>query len=306
MRPSLGSVPTLLVLGGTGQVGFELRRSLAPLGRLVVPARHDVDMMQPEDLRRSIRSVRPEIIVCAAAYTGVDAAQAHRAEAYSVNAVAPAVIANEAAALGALLIHYSSDYVFDGTKIAPYVEDDVVHPLSVYGESKAAGESAIMEATARYLILRTSWVFGIHGSNFAKTILQKARDGGSLRIVADQVGAPTPAALIADITAHAIRAYWCGDLSESQFGIYHVASAGETSWHGYARDLLQMAVDRGMPTQIDPSDVVAVSSTDYSTVAMRPANSRLDTSRITQTFGLCMPEWRVGVAHMLDQLSVSW
>ena len=306
MRSSSGIAPTLLVLGGTGQVGFELCRSLAPLGRLVVPARSEFDMSHPDDLRRVIRSVRPEAVVCAAAYTGVDAAETHRAEAHAVNAVAPGVIAEEAAALGALMVHYSSDYVFDGTKIEPYVEGDVVCPLSVYGQTKAAGESAIVVSGARYLILRTSWVFGSHGRNFAKTILHAALSRQSLRVVKDQFGAPTPASLIADVTAHVIRAHCRGECEDSRLGTYHVAAAGETSWYGYACEVLRMAADRGMLTQIGPDYVVAVSSTDYPAAAARPANSRLDPSRITQDLGLYMPDWRDGIAHMLDQLSVSW
>jgi len=306
MLPSSDKVRTLLVLGGTGQVGFELRRSLAPLGQLVVPARRDVDLSRPDDLRRVIHSVRPEIIVSAAAYTAVDAAEMHRAEAHAVNAVAPGIIAEEAAALQSLVVHFSSDYVFDGMKASPYVEDDAVHPLSVYGETKAAGEAAIAASGARYLILRTSWVFGVHGHNFAKTILRAARERRPLQVVSDQVGAPTPAWLIADATALALHACWRRGCDEFTSGLYHVAAAGETSWHGYACELLRLAAARGMAPQLGPDDIMAVSTAAYPAVARRPANSRLDTSRFTHTFGLRMPDWRDGVAHLLDQLSISW
>ncbi|MBY4731301.1 dTDP-4-dehydrorhamnose reductase [Cupriavidus pauculus] len=300
------AAPTILLFGGSGEVGFELRRTLAPIGRVVAPARCDAEMLRPDDLCRVIRDVRPEAIVCAAAYTAVEAAQTNQAEAYAVNVVAPRVIADEAAKLGALMVHYSSDYVFDGTKVEPYVEEDCVHPLSVYGETKAAGESAIMDSAARYLILRTSWVFGVLRRNFAKTVLHAARLGQPLKIVVDQVGAPTSAALIADVTAHAILRYLRGANEDFPSGLYHVAAAGATTWHGYACELLRMAADRGLPLKAGAEDVLAISSMAYPAIAARPANSRLNTSRFTHTFGLHMPDWRDGVAHVLDQLSVSW
>lgn len=299
-------IPTLLVLGSSGQVGFELRRSLAPLGRLVTPTRSECDLSCPDDLWRVMRTVRPDAVICAAAFTDVDAAETRRDEAHAVNAVAPAILASAAAETGALLVHYSSDYVFDGTKHGPYTEIDTVHPLSVYGQSKADGEAGISASGARHLILRTSWVYGIHGQNFARTILRAARAKDRLRVVSDQVGAPTPAALVADVTAHVIRMDMLSGGQALPSGIFHVAAAGETSWHEYAVELLTLAAARGIPMRVALADVVAIGTAEYPAAARRPANSRLDTALLTSTFGLQMPHWRDGVVHLLDQLSDLW
>jgi len=299
----MSRIPTLLVTGSNGQVGFELRRSLAPLGRVVALDRARCDLSHLDAVRHIVRALRPDVIVNAAAYTAVDKAESDADAAFMVNATAAGVLAEEAAALGSLLVHYSTDYVFDGSKAGPYVETDPPNPQSVYGKSKLAGEQAITQTGAHALILRTSWVAGAHGSNFAKTMLKLARERDSLRVIADQFGAPTTAALIADVTAQIIARYWLfGDRAALETGIYHLAAAGETSWHGYASEVLRYAAEKGLALRIDPSEIEAIPASAYPLPAPRPANSRLDTHKLRETFGIHLPDWRDGVHHLLDQL----
>jgi dTDP-4-dehydrorhamnose reductase len=303
MQPSATRIPTLLITGSNGQVGFELRRSLAPLGRVIALDRAACDLSRPDELRRVMREWRPDVIVNSAAYTAVDKAETDADNAYAINGVAPGVLAEEAKALGSLLVHYSTDYVFDGSKNGAYIETDVVNPQSVYGKSKLAGEQAVVEAGAAALVLRTCWVAGAHGGNFAKTMLKLGRERDTLRVIADQTGAPTTAPLIADVTAQIIGRFWFADEPGAfPSGIYHLAAAGETSWHGYATEVLRYAAAHGVELKVDPARVEAIPATAYPLPASRPANSRLDTGKIRRAFGIHLPDWQPGIHHLLDQI----
>lgn len=297
------TVPKFLVTGSNGQVGFELRRSLAPLGEVLALDRAACDLTQPDTLRQLVREYRPDVIVNPAAYTAVDKAESDADTAFAVNGTAVGVLAEEARALGSLLVHYSTDYVFDGTKAAPYTETDAVNPQSVYGKSKLAGEQAVAASGATALVLRTCWVAGAHGGNFAKTMLKLGRERESLRVIADQFGAPTTAALIAEVTAQIIARSWlAADRSVFPGGTYHLAADGETTWHGYATELLRYAVAHGVELKVDPQAIVAIPTTEYPLPAPRPANSRLDTSKLRETFGIHLPDWRQGIHFLLDQI----
>ncbi|SDC22421.1 dTDP-4-dehydrorhamnose reductase [Cupriavidus sp. YR651] len=297
----------ILITGRNGQVGFELRRSLAPLGEVVALDRTSCDMSRPEQIRDVVRRLRPGIIVNAAAYTAVDAAEADSTVAFSVNAEAPAILAQEARAIGSLLVHYSTEYVFDGLQSRPYSESDACNPCSVYGKSKRAGEEAIVAVDASHLIFRTSWVFGAHGDNFLKTILRQARQRDSLRVVSDQFGAPTPASLVADVTAHAVREYILekrrGGTAERR-GIYHLAAAGKTTWNAYAREVTRIAAALGVDVRAQGDAIEEVASSDYAMAAPRPASAQLDCSRIEQGLGIRMPPWQDGVRLVLEQLII--
>jgi dTDP-4-dehydrorhamnose reductase len=301
--PRNAATPTLLVTGSNGQVGFELRRSLAPLGNVVALDRSGCDLSRPDDIRRVVREHRPDVIVNPAAYTAVDKAESEAELAFAINGTAVEVLAEEAKALGSLLVHYSTDYVFDGSKAGAYVETDAVNPQSVYGKSKLAGEQAIAAAGGANLVFRTCWVAGVHGGNFAKTMLKLGRERDSLRVIADQFGAPTTAALIADVTAQVVARHWLsGDRTAFASGIYHLAAAGETSWHAYASDVLRYAAAKGIDLKVDPSRIEAIPATAYPLPAPRPANSRLDTGKLRQTFGIHLPDWQQGVHFLLDQI----
>ncbi len=297
------SIPTFLVTGGNGQVGFELRRSLAPLGNVIALDRAACDLSRTDALRRLVRQHRPDVIVNPAAYTAVDKAETDAQTAFAVNGAAAGVLAEEARALGSLLVHYSTDYVFDGRKDGTYVETDAVNPQSVYGKSKLAGEQAIAASGAQALVLRTCWVAGAHGGNFAKTMLKLGRERDSLRVIADQFGAPTTAALIADVTAQIVARHWLhGQREVFPGGVYHLAAAGETTWHGYATEVLRHAAARGVELKVDPARIEAIPATAYPLPAPRPANSRLDTGKLRGTFGIHLPDWRQGVHYLLDQI----
>ncbi|UDM51219.1 dTDP-4-dehydrorhamnose reductase [Cupriavidus sp. MP-37] len=301
--PRNAAIPTFLVTGSNGQVGFELRRSLAPLGKVVALDRSSCDLTTPDDIRRVVREYQPDVIVNPAAYTAVDKAESEPELAYAINGTAVEVLAAEAKALGSLLVHYSTDYVFDGSKVGAYVETDAVNPQSVYGKSKLAGEQAISAAGGANLVFRTCWVAGAHGGNFAKTMLKLGRERDSLRVIADQFGAPTTAALIADVTAQVVARHWLsGDRAAFASGIYHLAAAGETSWHAYATEVLRYAAASGIELKVDPSRIEAIPATAYPLPAPRPANSRLDTSKLRQTFGIHLPDWQQGVHYLLDQI----
>jgi len=285
----------ILLTGCGGQLGRELKRSLASLGELVACDRRQLDLTDPEALRDTVRAVAPAVIVNAAAYTAVDKAEAEPGVAEAINGVAPGIFADEAKRLGALLIHYSTDYVFDGAKPTPYTEDDTPAPLAAYGHSKRAGELAIAASGARHLIFRTSWVYGLHGANFMKTMLRLGREWNELRaplrVVGDQIGAPTWTRHLADATALILGR------RDTPDGLYHLAAAGETSWHGYAEAIFDEAQRIGL---LDKMPLVhRITSADYPLPAARPANSRLDCTRCQSDFGLALPDWRTGLIDCL-------
>jgi dTDP-4-dehydrorhamnose reductase len=291
----------LLVTGKDGQVGFELLRSLAPLGEVVGLSRQELDLTDPDAIRRVIRDTKPSIVINPAAYTAVDKAESDQALATKVNAVAPGLLGEEAKRLGALVVHYSTDYVFDGTKPSPYVETDSPNPQSVYGRTKWQGEEALAQSTPKHLILRTSWVLGRHGNNFAKTMLRLAAEREELKVVADQFGAPTSAALLARVTAALIAAYAQGS-RDFAFGTYHAVALGETHWCDYARFVMAEAKALGKALRTSPESVHPIATTDYPTPAKRPQNSRLSTEKLTQSFGLTLPPWQDGVREVLAQI----
>ncbi len=294
----------ILVTGSLGQVGFELQRALAPLAELVAVDVADCDLCDPDAVRALVRRVQPAAIVNPAAYTAVDRAESDRERAFAVNESAPRVLGEEGAALGVPVVHYSTDYVFDGSGTRPWRESDTPAPLNAYGASKWAGEQALAAANPRHLILRTSWVVGAHGANFARTMLRLAGERESLSVVADQVGAPTSAALLADLTAHLLQHALAPGEGATHFpwGTYHVAAAGETNWCDYARFVLGEAIATGRPLKARPADVAPIATADYPTPARRPLNSRLDTGRFRDTFGLRLPPWEEGVRHILRQI----
>jgi dTDP-4-dehydrorhamnose reductase len=292
---------TILLFGSNGQVGYELRSTLAKLGEVVAPVRPEIDFSVPDSLRAVVRRYQPSLIVNAAAYTAVDKAEADADRAFAVNATAPGVLAEEAEALDASLVHYSTDYVFDGRKEAPYVETDVTAPLSVYGRSKRDGELAL-RASQKYLIFRTSWVFGIHGHNFIRTMLRLAKDRPNVRVVADQFGAPTSAALLADFTSKVLTELKGQPASDPRWGLYHLTAGGETSWHGLACYAIAEARTMGLPLQASPETIEPIITADYPTPAIRPANSRLATTKLQNTFAVTPPAWQVGVDAVLDRI----
>jgi dTDP-4-dehydrorhamnose reductase len=287
----------ILLTGKNGQVGWELARALLPLGRVHAFGHAELDLADAAAVRRTLDEVRPQVIVNAAAYTAVDKAESEPEQANAVNAAAPALLAQEAARRGALLIHYSTDYVYDGAKAAPYVETDPTNPLGAYGRSKLAGEAGIRAAGADHLIFRTSWVYAARGANFLRTILRLAAEREELRIVADQIGAPTWARLIAEATAHALRQAMqerSGGTFDS--GVFHLAAAGETSWHGFASAIV--AGRSGLRVKA----VMPITTADYPLPAPRPANSRLDTGAFRARFGLALPDWRDCLQLCLEEL----
>ena len=295
---------TILLFGKTGQLGWELQRSLAPLAPLVALSRHSTeypaDFLHPQALAETVRRVQPSVIVNAAAYTAVDQAESEPDVARIINAEAPAALAKAAAECGAWLVHYSTDYVFDGEGSQPWQETDLTAPLNVYGETKLAGEMAIAASGCRHLIFRTSWVYGPRGGNFARTMLRLAAERDTLSVVNDQFGAPTGADLLADLSAQAIRSVTG---RPELGGLYHVAPQGEASWFDYARYVLQVAHDRGVPLKAGPDDVQPVPSKAYPTPARRPGNSLLNTTKFRQSFGLHLPEWHVGVERLIDEIT---
>jgi dTDP-4-dehydrorhamnose reductase len=286
----------LMLTGANGQIGWELRRSLMPLGEVIALDRAACDLSRPSDLPGILRAIRPKMVINAAAYTAVDKAEEEEPLATVINGTAPGVLAEEARRAGALFVHYSTEYVFDGTKESPYVEDDSPNPINAYGRSKLAGERAISQTGADYLILRTSWVYASRGRNFLRTVLRLARERGELRIVSDQIGAPTWARNIADATALAIQ-YSHHERERWQFtsGILHVAASGATSWHGFAQAILDQASHHMGPQGILPK-VHPISTLDYPLPAARPRNSRLAGDRLRERFGIALPDWRVALA----------
>ena len=293
----------ILLYGHKGQVGWELQRSLQPLGELVVIEFDSKelcgDLAKLDDLSETVARVRPDVIVNAAAHTAVDKAESEPELVRTLNALAPGRLAEAAQKIGAWLLHYSTDYVFDGSGSQPWREDDAKGPLSVYGRTKLEGEQRIAANCERYLIFRTSWVYAARGGNFAKTMLRLGQERDRLTVIDDQIGAPTGAELLADVTAHALRQA----LAQPELaGIYHLVAGGETSWHGYAQFVLDQARAAGVALKVSPDAVQAVPTTAFPTPARRPLNSRLATDKLQQAFGLRLPPWQVGVARMLREI----
>ena len=294
----------ILLLGANGQVGHELRRSLAPLGEVVATTRSGelpdghacevADFDQPDTLRGLVERIAPAVVVNAAAYTAVDKAEDDADAAFRANAIAPGVLATACAARGIPFVHYSTDYVFDGQGTRPYREDDATAPLGVYGASKLAGEEAVRAAGGRHLILRTAWVYGARGHNFLRTMMRLAAERDELRVVADQVGTPTPACLIADVTAELLAH------PDGLRGTYHLTANGETSWHGFAEAIMTLGVARGLLGRAPRVEPIATA--DFPTRARRPAYSRMDIGRLERALGSSLPDWRDGLDRVLHQL----
>lgn len=290
----------LLLLGGNGQVGWELRRALAPLGEVLTPGREEGgDLARPDALAATIRQAAPDAIVNAGAYTAVDQAESEPEVAHAINAEAPAVLAREARQLGAWLVHYSTDYVFDGSDELSWQEDDPTGPLNVYGRTKLEGEIAVRDSGCAHLVFRTSWVYAARGKNFIRAMLRLSAERHALQVIADQHGAPTGAALIADVTARALPV---AIHHPERAGLYHLAAAGETTWYGYARWVIEEARAAGWPVKVAEEAIGSVTAEAFGAQAPRPHNSRLDCSRLESAFGLRMPPWQQGVHHALTEI----
>jgi dTDP-4-dehydrorhamnose reductase len=300
----------ILLFGCGGQVGWELQRALSVLGEVVAldfdPAQNPQqlcgDFTDLQGLAQTVHAVQPDVIVNAAAHTAVDKAESEPELARKINALAPAALAQAAMNIGSWLVHYSTDYVFDGSGTQPWREGDATGSLSVYGQTKLEGEQAVA-TNPRHLILRTSWVYAARGGNFAKTMLRLAKDRDSLSVIADQFGAPTSAELLADVTAHAIRAVVGQPQGQSLAGLYHCVAGGETSWHGYASYVFEQARALGWALKVGPDALAAIPTSNYPTPARRPLNSRLDTGKLQSTFGLTLPPWQQGVQRMLQEIT---
>jgi len=293
----------ILLIGKNGQVGWELQRSLMPLGEVIALDRSQCDLSFPETIPAIVQRVKPNIIVNAAAYTAVDKAEEEEELATAINSTSVGVLAEEAKKLNALLLHYSTDYVFDGTKKTPYIEEDETNPLNVYGQSKLSGEKLIQQAELGYIIFRTSWVFATRGSNFAKTMLRLASERDELKVVADQFGAPTSAELIADITALVIQQFIINpQLIGEKSGVYHLAASGKTNWHGYAQHVLKIASDLGCALKVLPEQVIPIATADFPMPAKRPMNSCIDTSKLQLAFGVTLPDWSYYVDRTLNEI----
>jgi dTDP-4-dehydrorhamnose reductase len=293
----------ILLLGKNGQVGWELQRSLSLLGEVIALDRDSTsklaaDLGNPELLRSIVRDIRPQWIVNAAAYTAVDKAQSEQELARCINATSVAVLAEEAKSLNSWLVHYSTDYVFDGAGSRPWVEDDVTGPLNVYGETKLEGEKLIRESGCQYLIFRTSWVYATRGSNFAKTMLRFAKEREKISVINDQFGAPTGADFLADLTTMAMAV---ARQRPEVSGLYHAVAAGDTDWYGYAKHVIEFARAHGQPIQVKPLGILAVPTTAFPTPARRPGNSRMDTTKLRETFQVVPPAWQHGVDRMLTE-----
>jgi dTDP-4-dehydrorhamnose reductase len=287
--------PSILLLGRHGQVAWELQRTLQTIGHLTILGSADLDLADGGGIRAAVRQIRPQIIVNAAAYTAVDKAESEVELARSINAIAPTILAEEAQKLGALLVHYSTDYIFDGRKNGAYLEEDATNPLSVYGQTKLAGEQGIQSIGGDHLILRTTWVYGNRGKNFLLTILRLAAERPELKIVADQIGAPTWSRSIATVTGQ-ILSQWPQNPAG---GIYHLSSGGATSWHGFAEKIVEYARQCEPKHDLAVEKILPIGTSDYPTPAQRPANSRLDSSKLRNTFGLGLPDWEQDLALVI-------
>lgn len=285
----------ILISGQRGQVARELQRRLSGLGELIVLGRDQLDLAQPDQIRQQVQRVRPDLIINAAAHTAVDQAESEPELAFAINATAPGILAEQARELDIPLIHYSTDYVFDGSKAAPYNEDDAPNPLGVYGKSKLAGEQAISEAQGKHLILRTSWVYSTHGRNFLLTMQRLLQEKPELRIVADQIGAPTWAGTIASSTLALIERWQSGHTGA--WGTYHLTAQGETSWFGFAQAIGEALQAHGKPC----ANLLPIPSSDYPTPAARPLNSRLDCTRLQREWGVSQPDWQTALRECLAE-----
>jgi len=293
------SLPRILLIGRVGQVGWELRRVIAPLAEIACVDFPEIDLTKPESIRQVVRETQPQVVINAAAYTAVDKAESDYDTAMKINGIAPGILAEEAKACGAWLVHYSTDYVFSGTKAFPYVETDMTDPLGAYGKTKLAGELAVQESGALHLLFRLCWVYGARGHNFMLTMMRLAREREQLRVVSDQIGCPTPSRLIAEATGHAVQRL-LNDADPSRLsGAYHLASAGQTSWHGFADAIIQdMPAEGRKCTVVEP-----ISSAEYPTPARRPANSVLNCDKLEAVLGLRLPDWETGLRLVLEQMS---
>jgi dTDP-4-dehydrorhamnose reductase len=293
----------ILLTGSTGQVGWELTRALMPLGEVIAVDRNQADLTDLNALRAIVDELQPNVIVNPAAYTAVDKAESESELAFLVNAEAPGILAEEAGKIGALLVHYSTDYVFDGSKVSPYTETDDTNPINVYGQSKLAGEQAIQAVGGDYLILRTSWVYASRGNNFLKTIMRLAAEREELKIVADQIGTPTWARLIAEATTHVIRQsvfeQQCRAFNSTT---YNLTASGETSWHGFAQKIVELAKEQGK-SDLKNRAMLPIPTSDYPLPAKRPANSRLSNDSLEQQFGLVMPSWDNALRLCMQELA---
>ncbi|MDR6605632.1 dTDP-4-dehydrorhamnose reductase [Pseudomonas synxantha] len=287
----------VLINGRHGQVSHELQRRLGAVGELIVLGRDQLDLAQPDQIRRQVQNVRPDLIINAAAHTAVDLAESEPQKAFAINAVAPGILAEEALALNIPLIHYSTDYVFDGMKAGPYTEDDAPNPLGVYGKSKLAGEQAIRDVQGKHLILRTSWVYSTHGRNFLLTMQRLLQEKPELRVVADQIGAPTWAGTIANSTLALIERWQANEVAN--WGTYHLTAQGETSWFGFAQAIGEALRQQGKPC----ADLLPIPSSDYPTPAARPLNSRLDCNRLQRDWGVSQPDWQTALRECLAEQS---
>jgi dTDP-4-dehydrorhamnose reductase len=285
----------VLINGRHGQVSHELQRRLGAVGELIVLGRDQLDLAQPDQVRRQVQNIRPDLIINAAAHTAVDLAESEPQAAFAINAVAPGILAEEALALDIPLIHYSTDYVFDGMKAGPYTEDDTPNPLGVYGKSKLAGEQAIRDVQGKHLILRTSWVYSTHGRNFLLTMQRLLQEKPELRVVADQIGAPTWAGTIANSTLALIERWQANEVAD--WGTYHLSAQGETSWFGFAQAIGEALRQQGKPC----ATLIAIPSSDYPTPAARPLNSRLDCSRLQRDWGVSQPDWQTALRECLTE-----
>jgi len=291
----------ILLLGKGGQVGWELQRALAPLGTVTAHDADTADFTHPQQVAALVRHLQPDVIVNAAAHTAVDKAESEPELARLINATTPGAIAREAAALGALMVHYGTDYVFDGSGSTPRAEDAPTGPLSVYGRTKLEGEQALAASGCRHLNFRTSWVYAARGGNFAKTMLRLAGERDALNVINDQVGAPTGAELLADVTAHAIRTMHAHGNPAALSGTYHLVAGGETTWYDYARFVIEWAREHGVAIKVPPQGIQPIATSAYPTPARRPLNSRLDTRKLQTAFNLRLPHWQAGVERMLTE-----
>lgn len=294
------SRPTILVTGKNGQVGFELQRSLAALGEVVAVDVDDCDLTNTAAIVALVETVKPNLIVNPAAYTAVDKAETEADLAFAINATAPKVLAAQANLLQIPIIHYSTDYVFDGTKQGWYLEDDPTNPQSIYGKTKWQGEKNVRALCSQHVILRTSWVFGVHGSNFLKTILKLAQERDTLNVIADQFGAPTSASLLAESAALIAKRLLQGEAVK--FGTYHLVAGGETTWHGYASKVVALANQLGVRTKVQAKDIKPIPTEAYPLPAPRPKNSKLSTDKIRVAYGIDIPDWSLDVEHVLKQV----
>lgn len=288
----------ILLVGRNGQVGWELQRTLATLGDVIAIDRHGMDLANPDSIRNAIRTIRPNLIVNAAAYTAVDKAESEPELAMAINGIAPGIMAEEAKLIGAAMVHYSTDYVFDGAKTSPYTEDDIPNPISVYGKTKLVGEQAVQAAGIPHLIFRTSWVYGLRGRNFLLTILRLAKERDELKIVDDQIGAPTWSRMIAEATGQVLSQ--CSIPLATRSGIYNLAAAGQTSWHGFTQAILDCMSSQGANP---PPNLTPIATSEYQLPAPRPQYSVLSSAKLSQTFRLALPAWDASLVLCMDGAS---